>query len=231
MSERPSVEFLNGDDDDEELPDRKISNRTLFVAVCVDAAVVLVLAAISIHNATNRRQHSTAAHSIARQATTVPTADPRQVPRDDIRLLIPQLHDPPSCPPATDGLSACRLTHALPAAFLTAVRAQFPGTKTISAFTELVRPAAAEIVRGLWSRQFTGQYELTTLHVVVSVGDVPAGKITGNSFDDGIRVRTSTWCRAGALVVEVFASAPSGHPASDTKLDRLCRDPRLAVIG
>ena len=222
-----SVEFLNGDSEDEELPERRISNRTLLLGGCIAAVVVLVLTAVAVHGLTNRRPPSAAAHSVASH----PIADHRQVPRDDIQLLIPQLHDPPSCPPATDGLSSCRSTQALPPAFLAAVRAQFPGTTTVSAFSELVRPAGAEIVHALWSRQYTGQYQLTTLHIVVSVGNVPAGKITGNAFDDGIRVRTSTWCRIGALVVEVFASAPSGHPASDTKLDRLCRDPRLAAIS
>ncbi|HEU5267113.1 MAG TPA: hypothetical protein VFU35_10450, partial [Jatrophihabitans sp.] len=150
--------------------------------------------------------------------------------RDPLQVYVPRLLIPPTCPPGGDGLTACTSTHTLPEEFLAAVRAQFPATKTISTRTDVVRATGAEVVHALWSRQFTGEFGVTIVHVVVGTGlDVPPAAKT--SFDDGIWVRSSTWYRTGSLTVQVFASAPSGHEPASARLDRLARDPRLLVLA
>jgi hypothetical protein len=225
----PGVEFLSADTDstDEDLPQRPARPRPVLLRVGVAAAVLLVGAAV-VRAATDRHPPATAVTTTTVSASPPPppSAQPR---RDPLQVYVPRLVVPPGCPPGGDGLTACTSTHTLPAQFLAAVRSQFPATKTISTRTEVVRATGAEIVHALWSRQFTGEFGVTIVHVVVSTGlDLPPVPTT--SFDDGIWVRSSSWYRAGALSVQVFASAPSGHEPASVRLDRLARDPRLLLL-
>jgi hypothetical protein len=232
MTNPPDVEFLGADlddDIDEELPHRPARPRPWMLRIAVGAAVLVV--AVGAVRAAIDRTHRPAARAttVVTQSPSRPNVPTREPRRDIVEAVIPKLQVPPTCPVARDGQAACSTTHALPKAFLAAVRAQFPRTETISTVTQVARANGAAEVHGLWSRQFTGVFGVTTVHVVVTAGVEP-DLITTNSFDDGIWVRSATWYRAGSLAVQVFASAPSGHETSFTRLGRLSRDPRLLPI-
>jgi hypothetical protein len=227
VSRPPDVEFLVPDHDggaDEELPTpaRKPHSRAVRIAF---AAAVLVVGAAAGRGALDR----SAAPTPAAVATTTvgpasaspsAAAPPPAVPtRNSFQPLIPRLITPTPC----TARPGCRSVRTLPAAFHAAVRAQFLGTTTVTT----VSLVGAQNHR-LWSREYTGRFGVTVLHVVVTPGGI-RGSTT--SFDDGIWVRAASWCRSGSAAIQVFASAPSGHDPTLAKLSRLCGDPRLLAVG
>jgi hypothetical protein len=224
VSRPTDVEFLvpdHGDGADEELPTpaRKLPRRAVRIAV---AAAVLAVGVAAVRGALDRSAAPTRA---AVATTTVGPATPSAAAptpafpsRNSFQPLIPRLITPTPCTTQP----GCRSVRTLPAAFRAAVRAQFPGTTTV---TTVSRVGSQD--HQLWSREYTGRFGLTVLHVVVSSGGI-RGSTT--SFDDGIWVRAASWCRSGSAAIQVFASAPSGHDPTLAKLSRLCGDPRLLAV-
>jgi hypothetical protein len=221
VSRPPDVEFLvpdRGDGADEELPtpDRKPHSRVVRIAI---AAAVLAVGVAAVRGAIDRSAAPTGAAVAtttvgpASASATAPT--PGFPSRDRFQPLIPRLISPTPC----TAQPGCRAVRTLPLAFRAAVRAQFPGTTTVTAVSRV-----GSQDHQLWSREYTGRFGVIVLHVVVSPGGI-RGSTT--SFDDGIWVRAASWCRSGSAAIQVFASAPSGHDPTLAKLARLCVDPRL----
>ncbi len=223
MSRPPDVEFLvpdhsDGADEDLPTPVRRPHARAVRIAI---AAGVLVVGGAAVRGVIDRDSGPGAA-AVA-TTTVAPPAPSAAAPtagadrNNSLRPLIPRLLAPVRCPAG----SGCRSTRVLPVAFRAAVRGQFADTTTVTARSRV-------LPRGrLWSREYTGRFGVTVLHVVVSPGAI-RGPTT--SFDDGIWVRAASWCRSGSAAVQVFASAPSGHEPPLAKLSRLCADPRLLAV-
>lgn len=224
MSRPPDVEFVvpeHPDGADEELPTAARRPHGWAVRIAI-AAAVLVVGVVAVRGAMDRSATPTgrAVATTTVQPPTPSAAAPTAglADRGSFQPLIPRLVAAAPC----RAQSGCRSTRTLPVAFRAAVRAQFPGTTTVvSASRVLPRDR-------LWSREYTGRFGVTVLHVVVSPGAI-RGPTT--SFDDGIWVRAASWCRSGSDAVQVFASAPSGHDPPLAKLTRLCTDPRLLAGG
>ena len=137
---------------------------------------------------------------------------------------------PTNCPESDDGQNACATNDRLPAEFLRAVDALFPGVRTETARTDVIRPSAYSPPDPLWYRLFTARSD--DLELLIQIRQVRPGDRSMLSTSDSTYATTSRILLTRADHWAVLISVVSiGVPAPTAQqLRALAADDRLLSI-
>jgi hypothetical protein len=166
-------------------------------------------------------------HSTSHSHQASPASSPTSVPLPDLgQPGLPVGGTPPVCPRTTDGQVACTTVHAVPAAFLAAIREALPRVVPRRMVTQRLRPTGPEVVAEFWSRSFVGQAGPTVIRVDVYRGRGPSlpNVLLGRSNHVVVQRGTSDgrYTVQVTVVVEPHISRPTL-----AALERLAADDRL----
>ena len=133
----------------------------------------------------------------------------------------------PTCPEGDDGQSVCATNDRVPAGFLRAVDALFPGVRTETARTDLIRQSAYSPPDPLWYRLFTARSD--DFEILIQVRQAQPGDRDALTTDESRYATTSritlTRARHWAVLISVVSI---GVPAPTVRqLRALATDDRL----
>lgn len=135
----------------------------------------------------------------------------------------------PNCPEADDGQSVCATSNRVPAAFVRAVAALFPGARPETARTDLIRQSAYSPPDPLWYRRFTARGD--DFEILIEIRQAQPGDRNAFTTDASIYASTSrlTLIRARHWAVRIAVVAIGVPAPSSRELLALAGDERLVA--